>query len=344
VRCILALAALKQIDVHDETLPNDSSQYPWFADFTVDEERLLAKIQLNEILLLVDYITKRTSEIEQAHRCSLNVFSTREECDALTTNFVAYAWHVVAVWRTNAFASYMELGSLSVLQDPLLPEKTAVGTAHMASWQDALQTIILQLKDTDWVYENSEKQALYDKAMRITKRMDETRAFLQPSVQTYGSVTGKYNCLGHAVRVTLHEPLITKINGAKPVEGDDHVNCHLVEFVHKESGDVVIPNDLETYVPAGSFLCIAYNDGNAESSASPDDYFITVTQHTLKEQATESSMVVLGLIQETLSKYSKYMPGYLVRHLELCVTSAQSHHEEQVANIAECFESVNITI
>jgi hypothetical protein len=147
----------------------------------------------------------------------------------------------------------------------------------------------------------------------------------------------------------LHEPHITKINGAKPGKGGDRVNCHLVEYVHKESGGVVIPDDLGTYlcidkhVPAGSFLCIAYNDGTAASSAGPDDYFITATKHTLKEQAAESSMVVVGLIQDTLSKFSKYMPAYLVRHLQLCVTSAQSRqHAERVASINECLESVNI--
>jgi len=346
---VLCMAALKQIDLHDETLPSDSDQYPWFADFAVDEERLVAHMQLNEILLLVNYIANRTREIEQAHRCSLNVFSTRAQCDELTTNFVAYAWHVVAVWKTNAFASYMELGSVSVLQDPLLPEKTRAGNVHMASWKLALNTIIQQLQDTDRVHTDREKQDLYDKAMCITVRMDETRALLETSVQTYGNSTGTYKSLGHAVKVTLHEPHITKINGAKPGGGCEHINCHLVEYVHKESGGAIIPDDLETYlcidkdVPAGSFLCIAYNDGSAASSAGPDDYFVAATKHTLKDQAAESSMIIVELIQETLSKFSKYMPAYLVRHLQLCVNSAKSrHHAERFANIAELMEFVNI--
>ena len=92
----------------------------------------------------------------------------------------------------------MELGSVSVLQDPLLPEKMRAGNAHMASWTLALKTIVGQLQDTDGVYTDREKHDLYDKAMCITMRMDETRALLQTSVQTYGNSTGcPLNTQGH---------------------------------------------------------------------------------------------------------------------------------------------------
>ena len=299
---VLTMAALKQISECEMQEPisfyNTSMQ-----NFAVDTKMLLARMQLCEILLIVDFISKHTDKMERE----------------LRTKFIDYVWHNIAVYKTNAFAAYMTLDDVSNLKDPRLPEKMRAHATHVNSWLAALEANGVKLQDKDQKFSKQESLALVIECKMYERLISETQYILNPPLEMYGPDTGLYHCLGHAVTVTLHAPYITKINGAK---SDDCVNCHLVEFVHNETRGATLPDDFQTYlcidkeVPTGQFLCMAYNRGN-----DADDYFTTVKSHTLEAQAA-ASIAMVELIRSSLDRFATYMPGFLVRHLECCISSA----------------------
>jgi len=312
---VLTMAALKQISEREMQEPT-SFYNTGMHDFAIDQKMLLARMQLCEILLVVDFITKHTDQMEREQR----------------TKFIEYVWHTIAVYKTNAFAAYTALEDVSNLKDPMLPEKMRAHESHVNSWLAALEANEVKQQDKNQKFSMQESLALDMESKMYERLISETQKILHPPPEMYGPDTGLYLCLGHAVTVTLHAPYITKINGAK---ADDGVNCHLVVFVHNETRGATLPDDFQTFlcidkeVPAGQFLCIEYNRGN-----DADDYFTTLKSHTLEAQAAASTAMV-ELIRLSLDRFATYMPGYLVRHLQCCISSAANlEHLTENASVA----------
>jgi len=297
---VFTMAALKQISVREMQEPTSFSNTV-MRDFAVDTKMLLARMQLCEILLIVNFVSQHTDKMESEQR----------------TKFTEYVWHTIAVYKTNAFAAYTTLEDVANLIDPLLPMKMQAHAVHVESWEAALEAN--WAKQQDKRVSAQEHEALAIESEMYTRLITETQKILHPPLKVYGPDTGFNFCLGYAVTVTLHPPYITKINGAKP---DDGVNCSLVVFVHNEVCGATLPDDFQAYlcidkeVPAGQFLCIEYNRGN-----DADDYFTTLQSHTLQAQAAASKPMV-ELIRSSLHDFKTYMPGYLVRHLQCCIGSA----------------------
>jgi len=312
----LTMAALKQISEREMQEPT-SFYNTVMHDFAVDTNMLLARMQLCEILLVVDFITMHTDKMEPERR----------------TQFVDYVWHTVAVYKTNAFAAYTALEDVADLKDPMLRRKMEAHESHVNSWVAALEANEDKQQDKNKPISKQESLALDMESWMYERLISKTQKILHPPLEMYGPDTGLYLCLGHAVTVTLHAPYITKINGAK---SDDGVNCHLVVFVHNETRGATLPDDYQTYlcidkeVPAGQFLCIEYNRGN-----DADDYFATVKSHTLEAQAA-ASIAMVELIRSSLDRFATYMPGYLVRHLECCISGGAADLDSVLQGVAMC--------
>jgi len=62
----------------------------WSKDLYVDEKLILARMQLTEILLLVDFIHKKTADVDSVVKCE----------------FAAYLWNLVGTWKINGVTGY----------------------------------------------------------------------------------------------------------------------------------------------------------------------------------------------------------------------------------------------
>ena len=274
----------------------------WMKDLYVDEQIILSSIQVTEILLLVDVIRKKTVGLQEDTRAEL----------------VHFFWRLVAIWKTNAVAAYMPLDSIDELLDPCHIERKKDMVQNLSVWQNEMNVTIAKMEQLNGG-DTERQKALEKHGLYLLKRISDTSSFL--GSRETGIIHRTDNVLGHAVLVNLHEPHVSKINGAKK---DDPANCSFKFYVHKPAGNVDIVKDTRTFIlvekdiPAGTFLCVAYN-GHEKLQ----DYFDQPAAVNIKAQVKQSS-VIIAVIKSILRNDVKWLPSYVVKHLEESVEIAEA--------------------
>jgi hypothetical protein len=297
----LALAALHYCKL--ENMQNTTSAVnTWLKDLYVDEQIILSSIQVTEILMLIDFIQKTSVGLEEATR----------------VEWVDYCWRLVAVWKINGVAAYLPLDDMDQLLDPFHVQRKKDMVQNLKIWQDEVDITTAKMQRLDGAH--IEQQRVLEKhALCILKRISDVSSFL--GSRDKGSMHREDNVLGHAVLVNLHEPHVSKINGAKK---DDPANCSFKFYVHKPAGNVDIVKDTRTFIlvekdiPAGTFLCVAYN-GHEKLQ----DYFDQPAAVNIKAQVKQSSVIV-SVVKSILRNDIKWLPVYIVKHLQEAVQSVEA--------------------
>jgi len=296
---IYTMAALKQVNLNDVqsdgTYCNAASN-----QFVVDNALLTTKYQLNDIILIVDFIMQSICKIEP------------EQVKA----FVQYVWRLVSVWKLNAVAAYMPIDQVTSILDPLKKQKKTARTNAILQWLKKIKVLDSKKEDTNILQE--EKSDMLDQIARLKILIQKTADLVYPALKIHEVTDGMYDQLGYGVHVSLHASYITKINGSQQ---DDRVNCKVVDYIHKPSGIVRFPEDMKSYVLvnenvlAGDFLCMQYND--EKTSHDGHNYFKSNQAHTIKAQASESPEMV-ELIKSFSLEFNEYLPQNILDYFEYC--------------------------
>ena len=298
----LTLAALKYAKVEDMNNPDDVFN-GWAGDLLVDTEQILGNLQITEILLVVNFILTHT----------------RDTCPRVRRDFALYTWKRIGVWKVNGISGYMPLETLEEVLDPRLVQLKKDTTSHMKSWTDAMQEMLadLQTSGVETTPEMEKNGLLY--AVRVKKALK----FLEENKLPHRKVQG--NVVGHAVLAVLYQSYISKINGAKQ---GDVVNCSFKNYFHCPQGSVDVERDLRNFIcieediPAGEFMCVAYNPSELP------DYFQRLPGRSLQEQVMDSS-VLAAVAQSVVEQYSECLPEYVVAYLEMAQQRRESGKKQR---------------